>query len=85
MTEWLDKSDPRVQDALESFYDDYGMFLDKVLLPAHWQVCMLDGKPEVTVNADGMRALALMAPRPDAQQLTEELIEAMHKAMPPRA
>jgi hypothetical protein len=81
MTERLHPTDPRVRVALDEFADEFGIRIDRVLLPTHWAVHLINGRPEITLNPDGMRALALVAPRPDAPQLVEDLLRRAEEAL----
>lgn len=77
MTIPLHPSDPRVDEALEDFADCYGFNADEVLLPGHWFAAVLDGKPQICLNRDGMRALAVMSPDPSAPFRVDELLRAL--------
>lgn len=70
----INSLDPRHQVALDDMREQTGLNISDVLLPNQWAVMLVDGHPMVIVNEDGMRALALMAPRPDAIQFTEDII-----------
>jgi hypothetical protein len=52
-----------------------------VLLPSQWQIGEVDGSPMMLVTNAGLRALALMSPRPDAPEAFERLIA---RRIPPR-
>jgi hypothetical protein len=80
MTQQRDRipaTDPRYRLAVNNYRVEFGMDLDDVLLPSQWCVMDIDGEPMVMINADGARALAVMAPRPDAPQLVEDFITTM--------
>lgn len=71
----LNPTDPQWDAAVAAFTEQYGgMDPRQALLPTHWTVALVDGRAEVVLNAAGVRVLALMAPRPDAQQVAEDLI-----------
>ncbi len=70
-------TDPRWQQAVDTFRAEFGLHAPDVLLPTHWCVMVVDGEPQVMINADGARALALTAPRPNAPALVEEFITTM--------
>lgn len=78
--EKLTPTDPRWTAALDELSTEIGMDIRQVLLPTHYTVVVADGTPQVVVNAEGMRALALTAPRPDAQEVAEEIITAAEAA-----
>lgn len=77
MTQKLDATDPRHHQAIEEFRDEFGLFIPDVLLPGHWCVALVDGEPQILINEGGMRALALIAPRPNAPEYVEGLLEAI--------
>lgn len=74
----LDASDPRYHQAIAAMKAEFGLSIPDILLPTQWCVFLVDDTPQIVVNADGMRALALIAPRPDASEYVEELIAAIH-------
>jgi hypothetical protein len=74
MIEKLSAHDPRYTQALDEFTAEFGIRIQNVLLPKQWKIVMLDGKPEIVITRDGMRALALTAPRPNAVEVVEDLI-----------
>lgn len=77
--EKINPTDPRWNAAVDAFAEQYGgMDVRQALLPTHWTVALVDGRAEVVLNAAGVRALALLAPRPDAQQVAEDLISHMN-------
>ena len=67
-------TDPRHQQALDDWAALYGFRAEQTLLPTHWAMFEIDGHAEVCLNASGVRALALLAPRPDAQLIAEQII-----------
>lgn len=77
MTEKLDATDPRYSQAVDDLSTDFGLNIADVLLPTQWAVCVVDGRPEVVVTTDGMRALALVSPRPQAPEYVENLIKTL--------
>jgi hypothetical protein len=68
MTELLDAWHPRYGEAIAAFREVYGMDVRNTLLPDQWAVAMIDGKPEVIVYREGMRALALLSHDPTAAE-----------------
>lgn len=82
MTIPLHPSDPRVDEALEDFADCYGFDAAEVLLPGHWFAAVLDGKPQICLNRDGMRALAIMSPDPSAPFRVDQLLRALDEQHP---
>lgn len=80
MTEYrptIPATDPRYQQAIDTMRDETGLNIPDVLLPTMWCVMEVDGEPLVMLNAEGARALALTAPRPNAPQLVEDFITTM--------
>lgn len=77
MTEKLDASDPYYHQAIAELQADTGINVNDVLLPDQWCVFMVDGRPCVCLNEAGMRAIALVSPRPDAREYVEELLAAI--------
>lgn len=82
MTDQLHPSDPRYRQAFEESKAEFGIDLAEALLPTHYIVVLIDDRPTVCLTVDGMRALALLAPDPNAVWRTEQLISAMRKAYP---
>lgn len=70
-------TDPRYKQAIDTMRAESGLHIPDVLLPTMWCVMEISGEPLVMLNAEGARALALTAPRPNAPQLVEEFITAM--------
>lgn len=67
-------TDPRWQQAVDTMRAESGLNLPDVLLPTMWCVMDIDGEPMCMLNAEGARALALTAPRPNAPALVEQWI-----------
>lgn len=51
-----------------------GFDVAAVLNDEDWHVQVIDGYPEIVGSDDALRALALMAPHPDAAAIAEEII-----------
>lgn len=77
MTDTIGANDPRYRQAVDAFHAEFGLHIPDILLPTMWCVMDIDGEPLVMINAEGMRAMALTAPRPNAPQLVEEFITKM--------
>jgi hypothetical protein len=77
MTQKLGPSDPGYHQAIQDMKDEFGLSIPDILLPTHWGVILVDGKPMVVVTPDGMRALALVSPRPQAPEYVENLIKTL--------
>jgi hypothetical protein len=61
--------------AFRAMFEQTGIRWDEVLLPSQWKVVLVDGVPELVVNPEGVRAAAILAPRPDASEVAEAMIE----------
>lgn len=69
----VSKGNPLVVDALREFEDKCGFRIEEVLPDRMWNVIMPEA-PQVSITADGVRALALMSDNPDAQKIAEEAL-----------
>lgn len=74
MTTRISAHDPRYQQAIDEFKAEFGISIPDMLLPTMWSVMLLEGRPEIVITRDGMRAMALTAPAPDAVKRVEDLI-----------
>lgn len=81
MTDKLDASDPRYRQTITEFREEFGLSIPDVLLPTQWCVALVDGEPQILINEGGMRALAILSPRPNAPEYVEDMITAI-KAHP---
>lgn len=70
----LPATDPRFAKALDEHAARFGVDLREALLPSQFTVAVVKGRPEVLINASGMRALAMVAPNPDSPKIVEDLI-----------
>jgi hypothetical protein len=71
----IPKDSPAADEALRRTNEIGGFDITEVLLDHQWAVDLDgDGHAEIMVNDAGLRALALMSPRADAQEFVESAI-----------
>lgn len=75
MTAIIEKGTPAAEQAVAEFNAVVGYDIRVVFSDDTWAVMLVDGEPQVVVNADGMRTMARFAPRSDALEVAEQVIE----------
>lgn len=71
----LEPHTPGWRQAVAEFNASVGYDIRTVLSDSHWFVASVNGaRPDVLVSAEGMRAMARFAPRPDAAEVVEQII-----------
>lgn len=74
---FVPKTSPVGQFAIAEFNHNVGYDIREVFEDAWWQVGITPGGDAgVLLAADGVRAMARFAPRPDASELVEQIITA---------
>lgn len=68
------KDDPDAVRAIDELNATVGYDIRVVLDDQWWRVAAVGGRVEVLFTADGVRALARFAPRPDAPEIAERII-----------
>lgn len=61
----IDKRSLRAAQAMQEFANNYGFRVEDVLNEEDWSVRLMNGRPEVALNRNGVRAIATLAPNPE--------------------